>query len=183
MPSEFSPAGSGQESRNYPVAEIVGSIGEDPGRWLDRDLFNHGQVRLEGRDNAGYNESHQRAVRDQNVSASGTMIRDRIAGIDYLGVAGAWMQVERQLDRTPDGGRDIVIQLPRDRIAELEADGERDLPGRGPGSLRELAVEADERSEKADIVYNGIDGEPTGRLSGKTAGQKLAAIAEGGEEE
>lgn len=184
MPSEFSPANREQSGRNYPVEEIVESIGEDPGRWLDRDLFDHGQVRLEERDVVEWDQSSQRVVRDSNVSAPGEMIRDRIAGIDELGVAASWMQVERQLERTLDGGRDVVIQLLRDRIAELEAHGERDLDGRNAEELRELGVEAYEAAAPKDaVVYRGPDGELTGRSSGTTAEQKLAAMADGGEEE
>lgn len=125
MPSEFSPADRSDQGRQYHVERVVEAIGEDPGRFLDRDLFEHGVVWLEGRDNAAYNEGRQRVVRDSDVSAPGGMIHDRINGIDSIAVAASWMQVERQLERTPEGGRDLVIDLLRQRIAELEERGER----------------------------------------------------------
>lgn len=179
VPSEHSPGANSSRER-FP--RLKDDIGEDPARFLDRDLFEHGQVRLEERNHAEWDQSRQRLVRNQDVSAPGEMIRDRIRGIDKLAVASAWLAIERRLDRTPEGGRDVVVGLLEDRIDELEAKGERDLPGRSSEELRELGVEAYENSDKVDIVYYGIDGEPTGRSSGKTASQKLAAIADGGEQ-
>jgi len=181
VPSEGTPGGSGSRER-FP--EALESIGEDPARWLDRDLFDHGIARLEDRDEPDFESGAQRIVRDSDVSSPGTMIRDRIQGIDRLGVAGSWIRVERELERTPEDGRDVVIQMLRDRIAELEANGERDLPGLSEKELRERGVERFEAvAPKEDIVYRGPDGEPTGRGEGSTASQKLAAMADGGEEE
>lgn len=183
MPSEHSPADRSDAGREYPVEEIVESIGEDPGRFLDRDLFDHGQVRLEERESPEWDESNQRIVRDSAVSAPGEMIRDRIRGIDSLTVAASWMAVERQLERTPDDGRDVVINLLRQRIAELETDGQRDLPGRSPEELRELGVEAYENvAPKEEAVFVDDNGEPTSRMTGQTVEQKLAAMADGGEQ-
>lgn len=105
MPSEYSPADSAERER-FPGLEA--DIDEDLARWLDRDLFDHGQARLQGRDNAGYNEGRQRVVRDSEVSASGELIRDRITGIDELAVARARVAIERRLERTPEGDRDVV---------------------------------------------------------------------------
>ncbi|NHX37643.1 MULTISPECIES: hypothetical protein [Halolamina] len=180
MPSENQPAGSGSRER-FP--RMQSDLGEDPARFLDRDLFDHGITRLEERDAPGYSEASQRVVRDADVSASGEMIRDRIRGIDKIAVARAWKAIERRLERTPEGGRDVVIGYLDDRIDELEADGERELPGHSPEALRELGVEKFEAVEKGDIVFRGPDGEITSRTEGASASQKLAAMADGGEGE
>lgn len=185
VPSEAQPADqSGRPGRadQYDVDRMVADIGEDPGRWLDRDLFDHGITRLEERDAPAYTEGKYRLVRDGDVSAPGEMIRDRIAGIDTIAVARAWEAVERCLERTPDGGRDVVIGLIQDRIEELQEHGERELPGLSEDELRELGVEKYEAvAPKPDVVYRGPDGEPTGRGEGSTASQKLAAMGDGGE--
>jgi hypothetical protein len=174
----------GSDRGREQFARAVEAIGEDPARFLDRDLFGHGVGRLKDRDEADFEQGDQRIVRDGEVSEPGEMIRDRIHGIDRLSVAASWMEVERELERTPDDGRDVVIQMLRDRIDELEANGERDLPGRSDEELRELGVEAFEAvAPKDDVVYRGPDGEPTGRGEGFTASQKLAAMADGGEGE
>jgi len=185
VPSEHSPADrddGSDRSEKYDIEAMVANIGEDPGRWLDRDLFEHGISRLEANENAGYRDDDQRLVRDSDVSAPGEMVRDRIAGIDELGTASAWKAVERALPRTPDGGRDVVIGLLEDRIDELQEHGERDLPGRTGDELRALGVEKFEEAEKGDALILGVDGEPTSRSEGSSASQKLAAMADGGEE-
>ncbi len=179
MPSEHQPSRSGGRER-FPRLEE--DLGEDPARWLDRDLFGHGISRLKDRDAPAYNEGDQRLIRDDKVSEPGQMIRDRINGIDEIGTANAWMAVERGLERTPDGGRDVIIGLLEQRIGELEEHGERDLPGLSAEELRELGVEKFEASEKGDALILGPDGEPTSRSEGTTASQKLAAMADGGEE-
>jgi hypothetical protein len=185
VPSEQQPADRGgrpDRGEKYDIDAMIADIGEDPGRWLDRDLFGHGLRRLEDRE-PDFEKGDQRLVRDSNVSAPGQMIRDRISGIDKIAVARAWIAVERRLPRTPDGGRDVVIGLLDDRINELEAEGERDLPGRSGEELKELGVEKFEAvAPKEDVVFRGPDGEPTGRGEGSTANQKLAAMADGGEE-
>lgn len=179
VPTEDS-RGSGSGRETFP--QLQEDLGEDPARFLDRDLFDHGQVRLEERDEADFEAGRQRLVRDGDVSAPGEMIRDRIHGIDEIAVARGWKAVERRLDRTPEGGRDVVIGMLEHRMDELEQHGERDLPGRSPEKLQELGVEAFESVEKGDVVIRGPDGEPTGRSEGPTASQKLAAMADGGEE-
>ncbi len=181
MPSEHSPSDSSERERFPSLAE---DISEDPARFLDRDLFEHGQVRLEERENPAYTESGQRVVRDGEVSAPGELIRDRINGIDDVAVAHAWVAIERRLERTPDGGRDVVIDFLENRIGELEADGERDLPGLDAEELRELGVDTYESvAPNGEVVILGIDGEPTSRSQGETADQKLAALADGGEDD
>ncbi|WP_154018474.1 hypothetical protein [Halolamina rubra] len=177
MPSENQPAGSGRREQ-FPG--LRADLGEDPARWLDRDLFSHGVTRLEARDAPAYNEASQHVVRDTDVSAPGELIRDRISGIDEIAVARAWKAIERRLERTPEGGRDVVIGYLEDRIDELEANGERQLPGLSEDELRELGVEKFEAVEKGDVVFRGPDGEVTSRTEGTSASQKLAAMAEGG---
>lgn len=100
-------------------------IGEDPGRFLDRPLYDHGVYRLEKKPNAGWKGGNQTLTRDTDVSSPGSLIRDRIRGIDHVETARAWQAVERSLSRTPEGGRDEVIGLLEDRVAELEDEGER----------------------------------------------------------
>ena len=180
MPTEDS---RGSDRGREEFATLVEDIGEDPARFLDRDLFDHGITRLEERDAPAFDEANQCVVREDVVSAPGKMIRDRIDGIETIAVARAWKAIERRLERTPEGGRDVIIGLLDDRIDELEANGERDLPGRSAEELRELGVEAFEAVEKGDVVIRGPDGEPTGRSEGTTASQKLAAMTDGGEEE
>ncbi|WP_373190014.1 hypothetical protein [Halolamina sp.] len=178
MPSEHSPGQSGDRQRFPDLAE---DIGEDPARFLNRDLFEHGQVRLEERDHSEFNEGNQRVVRDEAVSAPGEMIRDRIQGIDDLAVARAWRAIELRLERTPEGGRGVVVGFLEDRIDKLEADGERDLPGLSPEEQRERAVEAYEAvAPKEEAVFLDENGEQQTSVS---ASQKLAAITDGGEQE
>jgi len=178
MPSENQSAASGSREHFPRMQE---DLGEDPARWLDRDLFSHGITRLEANENRGYQEDEQRRVRDSDVSAPGELIRDRISGIDKIAVARGWKAIERRLERTPEGGRDVVIGYLEDRIDELEVDGERALPGLSDEELRELGVEKFEAVEKGDVVFRGPDGEITARTEGTSASQKLAAMAGGGE--
>jgi len=85
------------------------------------------------------------------------------------------------LDRTPEGGRDIIIEFIENRIAELEEHGERDLPGLSPEEQRERAVEAYESiAPKPDAVYLDEDGQEHDIV---TADEKLAALADGGEDQ
>jgi len=179
VPTEDSP-GARDNREHY--ERLRRELNEDPARFLDRGLFDHGQVRLEERETSDWNESNQRAVRDDDVSAPGEMMRDRIQGIDSIAVARAWRAVERGLDRTPEGGRDIIIEFIETRIAELEEYGERDLPGLSPEEQRERAVEAYEAADKGEAHFLDENGEPTSRMTGQTVEQKLAAMADGGEE-
>jgi len=178
VPTEDSP-GARDNREHY--ERLRRELNEDPARFLDRDLFDHGQVRLEPRENPEWNESNQRAVRDDDVSAPGEMMWDRIQGIDSIAVARAWRAVERGLDRTPEGGRDIIIEFIETRIDELEEHGERDLPGLSPHEQRERAVEAYESiAPKPDAVYLDEDGQEHDIV---TADEKLAAMADGGEDQ
>lgn len=86
----------------YPHVEDA--IGEDPARFLDREL-------------------------DQDALA---FLESRIEGIDELDVIGAWRGVEAKLVRTPDRadgqppGRPMVRELLQRRARELETLGQRD---------------------------------------------------------
>jgi len=183
VPSEFSPADRGdREDRLYDVEAMVENIGEDPARWLDRNLEHHGVARLEEREFAAWDEDNYRLVPDYEVSKPLEMVKGRIDGIDSVAVARAWQAVERRLGSTPEGGRDVIIEALEERIAELEANGERELPGLSPEEQRERALEAYEATDKGEAVILGADGEPTARSQGKSAEQKLAAMADGGEE-
>ena len=97
MPTEYSPA----DSSAVPPwrKRLQEDIGEDPGRFLDMDLF--------ARDAAG---------------STGHLLRARIRGIDRLDVLRAWIAAERRLDRGP---REKVIELLEEREAELQEIGER----------------------------------------------------------
>jgi len=184
VPSEFSPADRGdRDDRLYDVEAMVVNIGEDPARWLDRNLEHHGFACLEQREFSAWDEDDWRLVPDEQVSKPLEMVKGRIDGIDEVAVARAWQAVERRLRSTPEGGRDIVIEALEERIAELEENGDRDLPGLSPEQQRERAVEAYEAADKGDAVILDADGEQTARSQGKTAEQKLAAMADGGEDE
>jgi len=156
MPSEHQPAGKQTRAR-FP--KLRHDIGEDPARWLDTHLVESGSKHTD--------------------TTELRMVLARIHGIDDLAVARAWRAIERRLDRGP---RDKIIHLLEQRIDELDANGERELPGLSPEQQRERAVEAFEAVEKGDVVYRGPDGEVTSRTTGTSAEQKLAAMADGGED-
>jgi len=117
VPSTHQSAASGDRERFPEVAEV---IGEDPARWLDRDLFDHGVTRHRWIEGDPYPEYAPRP--DEDVSAPGQMIRDRIQGIDDLSVIARWLEVEHALGRGP---RDRVVELLEARAAELKEIGER----------------------------------------------------------
>jgi hypothetical protein len=101
MPSESMP-GSRASHRRFPRAD---DLGEDPCRWLDRDLVH--------RDPDGDMDSR-------------TWLRVRIDGIDELAVVRGWMCAERWLAN--EDGREVregVMQLLRQRERELEGEGDR----------------------------------------------------------
>jgi len=182
VPSEFLPADRGdRDDRLYDVEAMVENIGEDPARWLDRNLEHHGVACLEQRQFSAWDEDDWRLVPDEDVSRPLEMVLGRIDGIDEISVARAWRAVERRLRCTPEGGRDVIIESLNERIAELEEHGERDLPGLSPEEQREHAVEAYESiSPKPEATYLDEDGQKQDIV---TADEKLAALADGGEEE
>lgn len=83
----------------YP--HVLEAVGEDPARFLDRDLG----------------------------GGLPPLVEARISGIDELRVVGAWQGVEHRLLRSPDGagvGRPTVKQRLHRRARELEASGGRE---------------------------------------------------------
>lgn len=106
----------------YP--HIEERIGEDPARFLDRDLD----------------------------TDSLRLIESRIRGIDYFEVLAAWGEVERKLVRTPDGshteaGRDRILELLEQRARELRTIGERDVRLE---NRREIVVDDDQDDEDVE---------------------------------
>lgn len=80
MPSEFQSAADDGSLPDWRQA-IAAEIGEDPGRWLDRDLVEYGPAHTD--------RTMQRAV------------HARIHGIDSRDVIDAWQTVEVRLGRGP----------------------------------------------------------------------------------
>lgn len=112
----------------WPTVDVE-AIGEHPARYLDRKLMTGAE---------------------SGDAEPGEFVRARIRGIDRLDVIGAWIGVERRLDRGP---RPVVIRLLQERAQELEEIGER--PDRlpfGPRKQREPTGE--------DATWIGPDGEP-----------------------
>lgn len=123
--SQYGKPGAERTEHAHDVEDVRERIGEDPARFLDRNLYHHGVRRVAEKDSYGPHEASHTPVRDSHVSTPGEMVRDRIQGIDSFHTVQVWIEVEKSLERTPDGGRDEVISLLRDRIAELEEHGER----------------------------------------------------------
>lgn len=103
MPSEFQSAGGGSDPLPEWRQAIVERIGEDPGRWLDRPLVEHGPGHTD--------RTMQRAV------------HARIKGIDYREVIDAWQTVEVRLDRGP---RQQIMGWLNQRDQYLKEHGDRD---------------------------------------------------------
>jgi hypothetical protein len=96
--------GAGRQDVPEWRAQIREDVGEDPGRWLARDLLD---------DPGGDMDSRE-------------WLATRIDGIDRLDVLRAWLAVERRLanerGRAP---REPVLELLEDREQELEREGDR----------------------------------------------------------
>ena len=127
MPSTAQ-GGDNSDRARYP--DRADEIGEDPARWLDKDLT----ARSMQRQQADETPSRQamRLVEDTDTTTAGKIVRDRISGIDSLIVIKHWLEVESDLDRGP---RDGVITLLQERADELKQIGER--PDRLPLGPRE----------------------------------------------
>lgn len=109
---------SASDREQFP--KLQESIGEDPARWLDRDLVTPGATRIDVR------HGKARLFPDRDVSSAATFVRARIRGIDRIEVCRAWKAVERALGRGPDDGpREQVIAMLEKREQELEVIGER----------------------------------------------------------
>lgn len=128
--------------------KLVEDIGEDPAQFLDHDF-----------------------VRADGDTPLRTAIA-RIKGIDSLQVAHAWLAIERRLDRGP---REQVVDVLEDRIAFLEAHGERpdDLPSEdGPARYQAREIHADATTEVRWTDYEDHE-----RSLGATS--KLTGLSEG----
>lgn len=134
MPTKGSPASSDKvpEWRQ----RLKADLGEDPGRFLDRRLTSRPACWTLIDDEEYGGRSMERQV-DTDVSTSGQLVIARIRGIDHLDRVRVWIAVERRLDRGP---RDPIIELLEEREAELEAEGERELPGLTPAQRRQAAA-------------------------------------------
>lgn len=102
MPSESQPADTGEGVQAFP--KIVERIGENPARFLDRDVM---------------------GTTPEGQSKPSLMLEARIQGIDYLEVIGCYLAVETQLDRE-ECPRSGVMNLLEERKAWLEDHGDRD---------------------------------------------------------
>lgn len=111
------------EREVYP--HIEERIGEDPARWLDRELDGPGPLRY---------------------------IESRIAGIDRLAVIKAWRDVEDHLLRTPEEGRPAVTERLDRRARELEEHGEREDHLEGVDERRAARrAELDEGDDQEEV--------------------------------
>jgi hypothetical protein len=104
VPTEHSPASS--SDRPAWRDRLAERLGEDPGRWLDRDLV--------GGDPGGDMDSRE-------------WLRVRVDGLADQATVRAWIAAERRLGRGPDGGpREAVLELLAERERELVEIGDRD---------------------------------------------------------
>lgn len=128
MPSKRPPGGRGSipDWRQ----EMKADIGEDPGRFLDRDLLT-------------------RLGQDADVSPGAALVRARIRGIDRLERIAAWRKAEHRLDRGPRKG---VLDLLDEREETLREQGERDRPDLTPRQRRQAAA-AVAPDDPADPVW------------------------------
>ena len=127
MPSEFQSAGADDAVPEWRGA-IAERIGEDPSRWLDRDLVERGPGHTD--------RTMQRAV------------HARIQGIRSRAVIDAWQQVEVRLDRGP---RQQVMAWLNQRDQVLK---ERDEPA----VRRRAAPTASEPDAEPDLVHDDCGG-------------------------
>jgi hypothetical protein len=129
------------QSERHEFPAFREELGEDPARFLDRDLLAKPERPVYDTDDRG------RTVvrwRPDMASAAGVLVRDRIRGIDDVDVLTAWRQVERRLARGEDGGpRDRVLKWLDEREAELRDLGER--PDRLPFGPRRRREKPDDR--------------------------------------
>jgi hypothetical protein len=128
MPSEFQSAG-GDESVPAWRQAIAAEIGEDPGRWLDRDLVERGPNHTD--------RTMQRAV------------HGRIQGIRSREVLDAWQTVEVRLGREECPRQRIMAWLnQRDQVLK-----ERDDPAQRSGNRSTPTTEA-QPDDGPDLVHD-----------------------------
>lgn len=197
MPSEHQSADTSQRLRCPALEE---SIGEDPARWLDRDLMTRTTRRQEP--DTSDSLTAMRLVVDKSVSSPWETVRSVIDGIDSLERIRAWRAVERKLanDEHNDGARN-PLEEPRGAVMNrldqreqwLKIHGER--PDRLPFGPREscdcceadgFMTAAEIRERKAEEWSRRSDGyTATGADTSETASQTeevgLEAFADGGE--
>jgi len=127
MPSEYSPADSGDGIQQFP--HIVERIGENPARFLDRDVL-------------GSTPSGE--------SKPSLMLEARIRGIDYQLVVDAYIYVELNLDRE-ECPRSGVLSMLKRRKEWLREHGDRP---RGETTPHEAIP-----STESVVVWDTEDGE------------------------
>lgn len=127
---------------DYPptIRRIAERIGENPARFLDRDLVERGP--------------------NHTTTSGRELFLARVRAIDYIGVANAWIMVERELDRGP---RDAVIDLLEQRRDHLIEHGERvELT---PEELQErraaIAAASEDEEAEPDPVWLHVKCETT----------------------
>jgi hypothetical protein len=181
MVSENQSAATTERQRFPKKAE---QIGEDPARWLDRDLLKRTCVRQQADQTAS--RQQVRLIEDTDTSTPAKLLRARIRGIDKLSVLARWYEVENQLDRGP---RDQVIALLDERKRDLKELGERpdrlpagpwpdcdccDDDGLTPEDLREQ-----ERVETTGRSVGVSDAVDTSKTSAQTEEASLEQFAGG----
>jgi len=154
MPSQHQSADTSSRAR-YPERQT--EIGEDPARWLDRDILGRSAVKQQADPDSEFGE--MRLATDTDVSTYGMMLRARIRGIDKLPVIRHWLEVEHDLDRGP---RDTVVELLQERADELKNIGERpDRLQHGPRLPPEWTFEpsvgddVDQKTASEKLVTDG----------------------------
>ena len=141
MPSEHQ-GGSRSDRARYP--DLKRDIGEDPARWLDRDLLDRPSRVVYETDDRGH--VYADFVPDKDVDAAGRMVRDRIHSIDSIEVLDAWYEVEEELGKNEGKPRPKVLTWLNERRVELREIGDRedrvgDLPRMSVAERRSRAVE------------------------------------------
>lgn len=150
-----------EERERFP--EIAERIGEDPARWLDQPLGDRGP-------------SHTAVGGRLSAFA-------RIRGIDYVHVAVAWIEVERQLERGP---RQEIVDALKERIGWLNQQGDRDeridleaIEARSDPEPRTAAEYEAMPTRTPKLPEHHIWGSPTERLAERA---RERAATDGGEE-
>src|SRR6056297_3126313 len=99
MPSTAQGGSSGRPEWRQ---RLLDQHGEDPGRWLDKDLLEPQATRTKQVDRGHYAEV--RLVTDNDVSPPGETVKALISGMDSLERVRLWKAVERRLGHGSDGG-------------------------------------------------------------------------------